>query len=96
MTSDEYDPYSRFDFDIPTRSATESSRDDESDPDAPEVEEKTAVKEATVSIASVPSKATLVHASQYTGNAELGGVHSASLTVLHDPKGRRKSLFKWL
>ncbi|KJZ77848.1 hypothetical protein HIM_02485 [Hirsutella minnesotensis 3608] len=48
-------------------------------------------------VASIkPSNATSVFSSAYTGDAELGGVQSASITVLHDSKGRKRPLFRWL
>ena len=103
IASDDFDPYAQFDFiPPPVLSVTESSKDDDSDSSSPETEEKAPGREASVAtvataaVASRPSKATLVHSSLYTGTAELGGTHTASLTVLHDPQGRRKSLFRWL
>ncbi|KAM4059652.1 corA-like Mg2+ transporter protein [Hirsutella rhossiliensis] len=42
------------------------------------------------------SSATRAFSSTYTGDAELGGVHGATLTVLHDPKGRSRPLYHWL
>lgn len=39
---------------------------------------------------------TLVHSSAYTGNAEMGGSHAAVLNLVHDPKGQKSPLFRWL
>ncbi|CAM1507046.1 Fc.00g066870.m01.CDS01 [Cosmosporella sp. VM-42] len=96
VASDDWDPYEKFDFNLPAQSITESSRDGDSDAESPDPEERTPQKEETVTGHMSYLKAIDVHASQYTGNAELGGTHNATLTVLHDPKGRRKSLFRWL
>ncbi|KAG5754472.1 hypothetical protein H9Q70_002923 [Fusarium xylarioides] len=39
---------------------------------------------------------TLVHSSVYTGSAEMGGSHAAVLSLVHDPKGQKNPLFRWL
>ncbi|GAB0132156.1 hypothetical protein EsDP_00000600 [Epichloe bromicola] len=42
------------------------------------------------------STAKRLYMSQYTGNAEPGGNHTVKLTDLVDPKGKKRSLFRWL
>ena len=37
-----------------------------------------------------------VYRSQYTGEGSIRGLHSAKLTVIHDPKKGRPSLFRWM
>ncbi|KAK0392500.1 hypothetical protein NLU13_1995 [Sarocladium strictum] len=36
------------------------------------------------------------YTSHYAGTAEMGGDHSASITVLHDPQNQTRPLFRWL
>lgn len=36
------------------------------------------------------------YTSHYAGTAEMGGDHSASITVLHDPQKQTRPLFRWL
>jgi hypothetical protein len=37
-----------------------------------------------------------VYRSQYTGEGSVGGIHSAQLTIVHDPRKGRSSLFRWM
>lgn len=37
-----------------------------------------------------------IYSSTYSGTAELGGQHDVNLTILYDPKGQKKPLFRWL
>lgn len=37
-----------------------------------------------------------IYSSSYSGTAELGAQHDVNLTVLHDPRGQKQPLFRWL
>ncbi|RFU72016.1 mg2+ transporter [Trichoderma arundinaceum] len=37
-----------------------------------------------------------IYSSSYSGTAELGAQHDVNLTVVHDPKGQKQPLFRWL
>ncbi|EHK21542.1 uncharacterized protein TRIVIDRAFT_209419 [Trichoderma virens Gv29-8] len=37
-----------------------------------------------------------IYSSSYFGTAELGAQHDVNLTVLHDPRGQKQPLFRWL
>ncbi|KAF7560841.1 hypothetical protein G7046_g3306 [Stylonectria norvegica] len=93
-SDDDWDTYERFEFVLPSKSIPESSRADDSDTEYPDPEEQ--VQQRSEAVGSRASKATLIHAAQYTGSAELGGSHNATLTTLHDPKSQKQSLFRWL
>ncbi|KAM0345277.1 hypothetical protein ACHAPU_006676 [Fusarium lateritium] len=94
-SSDEYGPYDKFDFSSQTQSVTESSKEGGSDAESPESEERTILAK-DVKVAHPRSQLTLVQSSVYTGNAEMGGSHTAALNVVHDPKGQKHPLFRWL
>ncbi|KAF4997797.1 hypothetical protein FGRMN_3635 [Fusarium graminum] len=95
FSSNEYDPYDKFDFSSQTQSVAESSKEGESDAESPESEER-AILAKDVKDAHPRSQLTLVESSVYTGNAEMGGSHTATLNVIHDPKGQKHPLFRWL
>ncbi|KAM0564102.1 hypothetical protein ACHAPJ_000311 [Fusarium lateritium] len=95
FSSNDYDPYDKFDFSSQAQSITESSKTEDSDVDSPESEER-AIFAKDERGNHTRSQLTLVHSSLYTGNAELGGSHTATLNVVHDPKGQKHPLFRWL
>lgn len=91
--SDDGAPYDKFEFVLPSRSLTETTNEaDLSDSEPTEVDDVRKVDAGKQNAL----KATGVYSSHYTGNAELGGNHTATLTVLHDPKGQKAPLFRWL
>ncbi|KAM0196791.1 hypothetical protein ACHAPI_005672 [Fusarium lateritium] len=96
FSSDEDDPYDKFDFSPQSQSMTESSMAGDSDGDSPESEERTILPRVEKAAAHTRSQLTLVQSSVYTGNAEMGGSHTATLNVIHDPKGQKNPLFRWL
>ncbi|KAF4455091.1 hypothetical protein F53441_2530 [Fusarium austroafricanum] len=101
FSSNEYDPYDMFDFSSHAQSITESSKGDDSDAETPESEERTVLAERTTpskdeKTAHARSQLTLVDSSIYTGSAEMGGSHTAVLNVVHDSKGQKNPLFRWL
>ncbi|KAF5571820.1 hypothetical protein FPHYL_158 [Fusarium phyllophilum] len=94
-------PYDKFDFSSRAQSITDSSKADNSDAEFPESEETNIVmgpsslmKDEPVS--NLRSQMTLVHSSVYTGSAEMGGSHAAVLSLVHDHKGQKNPLFRWL
>lgn len=93
-SSDDWDPYDKFSLDLMSQSITESSKDGDSDTESPETDERVLVKDERGKLRT--AHATAVKTSQYTGNAELGGLHSATLTAVHGPNDRKQSLFRWL
>ncbi|CAJ0546131.1 Ff.00g096040.m01.CDS01 [Fusarium sp. VM40] len=95
FSSNEYDPYDKFDFSSQGQSITESSMAGDSDAESPESEERTILSKVEKA-AHTRSQLTLVQSSIYTGNAEMGGSHTATLNVVHDPKGQKNPLFRWL
>jgi hypothetical protein len=67
----------------------------DSDAESPESEERTVLSKVEKA-AHTRSQLTLVQSSVYTGNAEMGGSHTATLNVVHNPKGQKNPLFRWL
>ncbi|KAF4437381.1 hypothetical protein FACUT_5763 [Fusarium acutatum] len=101
LSSNEYDPYDKFDFSSRAQSITDSSKADDSDAESPESEETTIVMGPSSlmkdeSVSNSRSQMALVHSSAYTGSAEMGGSHAAVLNLVHDPKGQKNPLFRWL
>ncbi|SCV31581.1 uncharacterized protein FFB14_03466 [Fusarium fujikuroi] len=101
LSSNEYDPYDKFDFSSRAQSITDPSKADDSDAESPESEETNIVMGPSSlmkdeSASNSRSQITLVHSSAYTGNAEMGGSHAAVLNLVHDPKGQKSPLFRWL
>lgn len=94
LTSEDWDAYDRFEFVQPSRSLTESSKEGASDTESSESEGTGPQRQDTGRTRNTRARA--VDSSSYTGNAELGGTHTASLTILHDSKGQRPALFRWL
>lgn len=93
-SSDYGSPYDKFSFATHSHSVADSSRDGDSDPEASESTEKAPPKDDNGRLRT--AQATDIHSSQYTGDAEYGGLHSATLRVIHDPKGKQQPLFRWL
>ncbi|CCT63521.1 uncharacterized protein FFUJ_01259 [Fusarium fujikuroi IMI 58289] len=101
LSSNEYEPYDKFDFSSRAQSITDPSKADDSDAESPESEETNIVMGPSSlmkdeSASNSRSQITLVHSSAYTGNAEMGGSHAAVLNLVHDPKGQKSPLFRWL
>ncbi|PCD45437.1 hypothetical protein AU210_000871 [Fusarium oxysporum f. sp. radicis-cucumerinum] len=101
LSSNEYDPYDKFNFSSRAQSIIDSSKADDSEVESPESEETTIVMERSnlmkdETVSNSRSQMTLVHSSAYTGSAEMGGSHAAVLNLVHDPKGQKNSLFRWL
>lgn len=96
FSGDEFDPYDKFDFSTQAQSIiTESSKGDESDPESPESEERVALAR-DIKGGQTHSQLTFVDSSVYTGNAEMGSSHTATLNVVHDLKDQKRPLFRWL
>ncbi|KAF4448955.1 hypothetical protein FALBO_16728 [Fusarium albosuccineum] len=93
-SSDEWEPYDKFSFASQSQSITESSKEGDSDVESPESEERVPPKEERGK--PTRSQLTPVNSSLYTGNAEMGGSHTAILKVVHDPQLRKHPLFRWL
>ncbi|KAF7542504.1 hypothetical protein G7Z17_g11507 [Cylindrodendrum hubeiense] len=93
-SSDDWDPYDKFSLDLMSQSFTESSKDGDSDTESPDPDERALAKDEKGKPRT--AQATAVKASLYTGNAELGGSHTATLTAIHGPNDRKQSLFRWL
>ncbi|PNY27290.1 Uncharacterized protein TCAP_02785 [Tolypocladium capitatum] len=92
LVAEDTDLFDSFNFSFPS---AESSKGGElSDLESPGVETESTERDGEASVRN--SNATGIHSSHYTGNAELGGTHTATLTVLHDPTGRKRPLFNWL
>lgn len=98
QTGDDLDVLDGFDFALPR--APSSSSSSKGGGELAELVDSAAVAGETGSSsrddAALASNATRAFSSTYTGDAELGGVHGATLTVLHDPKGRSRPLYHWL
>ncbi|KAM5383633.1 hypothetical protein ACJZ2D_001870 [Fusarium nematophilum] len=94
FSSDDWEPYDKFSFASQPQSITESSKDGDSDAEPTEAEERALPKDERAKPSLLHP--TIVHSSKYTGNAEMGGSHAASLKVVHDPKGNSHPLFRWL
>ena len=89
---DDLDAFDDFAFTFQTG---ESKDKDLSDLESPGVEtESTQRDEPNGGFRN--SNATAIYASHYTGSAEFGGTHVATLTVLHDPRKLKRPLFNWL
>lgn len=82
-------------FNLPAKDANDTLVD-EGTLDGKSVEPDETPIHDFASIAGAGLKPTVVYDANYTGSAELGGSHSATLGVLHDPKDQRASLFRWL
>ncbi|GKU19279.1 unnamed protein product [Fusarium langsethiae] len=96
FSSDDFDPYDKFDFSTQAQSIiTESSKDDDSDAESPESEERVALAKDGKG-GKTRSQLAFIDSSLYTGNAETGSSHTATLNVIHDLKGQKRPLFKWL
>ena len=96
FSSDDFDPYDKFDFSSQTQSIViESSKGDDSDAETPESEERiTLAKDGKGGKTS--SQLAFVDSSVYTGNAEMGSSHTATLNVVHDVNMQKQPLFRWL
>ena len=89
------DAYNNFHFEVPAKGGLESSKEDEqSDIDSSRAEVPSATNEATQS--SRLPRAMRIFSSRYNGGAELGGSHSATLTLLQNPMWQKLPLFRWL
>ncbi|PCD22539.1 hypothetical protein FGRA07_03909 [Fusarium graminearum] len=96
FSSDDFDPYDKFDFSTQAQSIiTESSKGDDSDAEPPESEEHVALAKGGKG-GKTRSHLAFIDSSLYTGNAETGSSHTATLNVIHDLKGQKRSLFRWL
>ncbi|KND90120.1 hypothetical protein TOPH_05226 [Tolypocladium ophioglossoides CBS 100239] len=92
LVGEDTDLFDSFNFSFPP---AESSEEGElSDLESPGVEAESTQRDDEAGVKN--SNATGIYSSHYTGNAELGGTHTATLTVLHDPKGQKRPLFNWL
>ena len=92
------DAYESFDFQFPSRNSVSDTLTggDASGSETPNSEDVVPTNsEKDNSLARV-KQATRVFSSRYEGNAELGGTHHISLTEVHDPKGVKEPLFRWL
>ena len=86
------DAYDNFSFMFPK---VEASKDGElSDMDSPGVDSDSAQREDRDSQRQSTAKG--VFNARYTGSAELGGSHTATLVDLDDPKRKKRPLYKWL
>ncbi|KAI1065854.1 hypothetical protein LB507_000357 [Fusarium sp. FIESC RH6] len=96
FSSDDFDPYDKFDFSSQTQSIViESSKGDDSDAETPESEERvTLAKDGKGGKTS--SQLAFVDSSVYTGNAEMGSSHTATLNMVHDLNMQKQPLFRWL
>lgn len=89
---EDLDMYEKFSFAVSTaRSSTEGDASDLETPST-DIESSRNVDNAGSKASSVPG----IHSSHYSGAAQLGGPHKANLTVLHDAKGQKRPLFRWL
>jgi hypothetical protein len=96
FSSDDFDPYDKFDFSTQAQSIIlESSKGDDSDAESPESEERVALARDGKG-GQTRSQLAFVDSSVYTGNAEMGSSHTATLNVVHDLKGQKRPLFRWL
>lgn len=86
------DVFDDFQFAFP---AEELSKDTElSDLETPTTESESIPKpdRPLSNILTAPG----IYSSTYSGTAELGAQHDVNLTILHDPKGQKQPLFRWL
>lgn len=89
---EDIDAFDDFHFIFP---AEDPSKDAElSDLDTPTTESESTQKvERPLSNAiTAPG----IYSSSYSGTAELGAQHDVNLTLLHDPRGQKQPLFRWL
>lgn len=89
---EDIDAFDDFHFVFP---AEDPSKDAElSDLDTPTTESESTQKvERPLSNAiTAPG----IYSSSYSGTAELGAQHDVNLTLLHDPRGQKQPLFRWL
>ncbi|KAL7957117.1 hypothetical protein V8C34DRAFT_286828 [Trichoderma compactum] len=89
---EDIDAFDDFHFVFP---AEDPSQDAElSDLDTPTTEsESTQKNEGPLSnVITAPG----IYSSSYSGTAELGARHDVNLTLLHDPRGQKQPLFRWL
>ncbi|KAH7171172.1 hypothetical protein EDB81DRAFT_851830 [Dactylonectria macrodidyma] len=93
-SSDDSEPYDRFRLDLMSPPVPESSKDGDSETESPEPENRTIAKDERGKART--AQTTAVKTSLYTGNAELGGSHSATLTAVHGQTQRKESLFRWI
>ncbi|KAF5699192.1 hypothetical protein FMUND_14865 [Fusarium mundagurra] len=96
LSSNECDPYNKFDFSSRAQLITDSPKADDSDVESLESEETNIVMGPSSlmkdeSVSNSRPQMTLVDSSAYTGSAEMGGSHAAVVDLVHDPKGQKKS-----
>ncbi|TDZ13014.1 hypothetical protein C8035_v000464 [Colletotrichum spinosum] len=80
-----------YDFD-PSRPSGEAGREDDASELETPLSDNSTLREEEPPL----SRAFYVYQSRYTGEAVLGGSHSAELDIVHDERRRRQSLFRWL
>jgi hypothetical protein len=91
------DVYDKFRFAFMTGTRTDLTRDDDqSDMESSGADVSSASNVNGSNSSQKASPASRIFSSYYTGNAELGGLHTATLTMLHDPRGQKQPLFRWL
>ncbi|KAH6608778.1 mg2+ transporter [Trichoderma cornu-damae] len=69
------------------------------DAELSDLETPTTESESTQNIERPPSSisnAPGIYSSSYSGTAELGAQHDVNLTTLHDARGQKRPLFRWL
>jgi hypothetical protein len=89
---EDVDAFDDFQFTFPTE---EPSKDTElSDLETPTTESESIQKpdRPLSNILTAPG----IFSSTYSGTAEVGAQHDVNLTILHDPKGQKRPLFRWL
>ncbi|KAL7904353.1 hypothetical protein GGI35DRAFT_200406 [Trichoderma velutinum] len=89
---EDIDAFDDFHFVFP---AEDPSKDAElSDLDTPTTESESTqkIERPLSNVITAPG----IYSSSYTGTAELGAQHDVHLTLLHDPRGQKQPLFRWL
>ncbi|KAJ4855539.1 corA-like mg2+ transporter protein domain-containing protein [Trichoderma breve] len=89
---EDIDAFDDFHFVFP---AEDPSKDAElSDLDTPTTESESTqkVERPLSNVITAPG----IYSSSYSGTAELGAQHDVNLTFLHDPRGQKQPLFRWL
>ncbi|KAK4077895.1 uncharacterized protein Triagg1_3589 [Trichoderma aggressivum f. europaeum] len=89
---EDIDAFDDFHFVFP---AEDPSKDAElSDLDTPTTESESTqkIERPLSNVITAPG----IYSSSYSGTAELGAQHDVNLTLLHDPRGKKQPLFRWL
>lgn len=92
IIEEDIDAFDDFHFVFP---AEDPSKDaDLSDLDTPTTESESTqkIERPLSNVITAPG----IYSSSYSGAAELGAQHDVNLTLLHDPRGQKQPLFRWL